>query len=633
HEPALHALVALLGHADLPVRSWGGEGLAKLGDLRALPVLAGTQRHDHRPLRIGAIVGFVALGPDGVRGLRQGLEDRDREIQDLAFAVIVARDAALAAAGIAPDLLVDAVSSPSAEIRFTAARLVERRAAGEPLSAEVIGELVGPRRPDKASEQKDWPPPARREALLQVIADAIASDEPAQRYAAAQVLALRTQPLTFWREAARLAGPARGGAPSPHTGYATEARASRRTGWLRRLVADRRDPEATELEALGRLFVRAGQASGGDVAATQRLVFGVYAGLVRQAPRRGEADETHRVRRDSIGRLVELAREDAVGIDAVLPVLGHAVGDPHHLVRQAAMAALRALYPAGALAPLQMAIAGAADLGKAAIDELVDRASGDPRAAELVRAALDADDPEVRAHAALRLSRLYPAGSAEPQLVAAGSRHADVRLAAVAQLATATDPSPAITDALVAALGSEHADLRLRAGVALARRGNSQGIDVLAAFLRTEEHWEEALRSLIGLADRPESAGAAPPMRASGIAAEAIAARIDDDPEHSADRPRLLRALRDLGHPAAAPVVVRLLVAIAAGKEDEAEEYADAAVDALVAILRERTARPQVLPDGRVRARYRDELAIAHLGEAARSPLVPVRTRIAAALG
>ena len=121
------------------MRSWAGEGLAKLGDLRALPVLAGTQRHDHRPLRIGAIAGFVALGPDGVRGLRQALEDRDREIQDLAFAVIVARDAALADAGIAPDLLVDAMSSPSAEIRFAAARLFERRAAGEPLDAGAIG--------------------------------------------------------------------------------------------------------------------------------------------------------------------------------------------------------------------------------------------------------------------------------------------------------------------------------------------------------------------------------------------------------------------------------------------------------------------------------------------------------------
>ena len=140
-------LMALLGHVDLSVRSWAGEGLAKLGDVRALPVLAGTQRHDHRPLRIGAIAGFVALGPDGVRGLRQGLEDADREIQDLAFAVIVARDAALAEAGIAPDLLVDAMSSPNPEIRFAAARLFERRSAGEPIAGEITAEIVGPRKP------------------------------------------------------------------------------------------------------------------------------------------------------------------------------------------------------------------------------------------------------------------------------------------------------------------------------------------------------------------------------------------------------------------------------------------------------------------------------------------------------
>src|SRR5512141_1610093 len=210
-------LMALLGHSDLAVRSWAGEGLAKLGDLRALPVLAGTQRHDHRPLQIGAIAGFVALGPDGVRGLRQGLEDPDREIQDLAFAVIVARDAALAAAGIAPDLLVDAMSSPSPEIRFTAARLFERRAA-----------------------------PGGDAALD---AEAIASDEPGRRYAAAQVLAVRTQPLTFWREAARLAGPS-ASAGAPHTGWSSEPRVARKTGWLRRLVGERRDPEASELEAL-----------------------------------------------------------------------------------------------------------------------------------------------------------------------------------------------------------------------------------------------------------------------------------------------------------------------------------------------------------------------------------------------
>src|SRR5262249_33814273 len=128
---------------------------------------------------------------------------------------------------------------------------------------------------------------------------------------------------------------------------------------------------------------------------------------------------------------------------------------------------------------------------------------GDDRAAQLVRQALDADVPDVRAHAALRLARLYPAGSAEPQLLAARSKHADVRLAAITQRATAPGATPAITDALVAALASEHADLRLRAAVALAKRGNplgpeagtegdpsarsrALGVEVLGGFLRID---------------------------------------------------------------------------------------------------------------------------------------------------
>ncbi|HLL23761.1 MAG TPA: HEAT repeat domain-containing protein, partial [Kofleriaceae bacterium] len=618
--------VALLGHGDLAVRSWGGEGLAKLGDLRALPVLAGTQRHSHRPLRIGAIVGFVALGPDGVRGLRQGLEDVDREIQELAFAVIVARDIALADAGLAPDLLVDAVSSPSPEIRFVAARLVERRAAGEKLDTEVIGELVGPRKLDKAAEMKDWPPPPRRAALLQVLADAIASDESTKRYASAQVLALRTQPLAFWREAARIAGPSRG-AQAPHTGWSTEKRVTRRAGWLRRLVGERRDPEASELERLPRIFVRAGldHAPGADAVAAQRLVFGVYAGLVRQAPAPGEADETHRVRRDAIGRLVDLGREEAVGVEAVLPVLSHAVGDPHHLVRQAAMTALRSLYPIGALAPLQMAIGGAADLGKAALEELVALAiDGDDRAIALVRAALDADNAEVRAHAALRLAKLYPAGSAEPQLLAAQSRHADIRLAAITQLASAADPSAAIIDALVAALGSEHADLRLRAAVALARRGKPEGIDVLSAFLRSDDYADAALRALVSLADRPESAG---------FAAEAMATRLEDDPDRTANRASLIDALATIGHPNGARALVRLVVDVAPGKEGDVEPFVARAIEALRRMSEDWTKKPQRLPDGRTRVRYREDTALAIFADGARSPLTSVRLAIARLLG
>ncbi len=625
HDAAGKALVALLGHENLAVRSWGGEGLAKLGDLRALPVLAGTQRHEHRPIRVGAIVGFVALGPDGVRGLRQGLEDRDREIQDLAFAVIVARDVALAAAGIAPDLLVDAMSSPSPEIRFAAARLFERRVAGETAGSDDLGELVGPRKPVKETDAKDWPAIPRRAALLAVLADAIASDDSQQRYAATQVLALRGQPLAFWREAARLAGPSGRAAPVPHTGYATDARVARKAGWLRRLVGDKRDAEASELENLARIFVRVGKPVDVDQAAAQRLVFGVYAGLVRQAPAPGEADETHRVRRDAVGRLVELAREDAVGADAVLPVLGHAVGDPHHLVRQAAMAALRSLYPIGALAPLQMAIGGAADLGKAAIDELVELAlEGDDRAAALVRSALDADDPQVRAHAAQRLPKLYAAGSVEPQLLAAQSRHGDVRLAAVSELAGKKDTSGAVTEALIGALGSEHDDLKLAAAKGLAKLGNPLGIEVLGAFLRNDDHQWDAMQALQELARKPE-AGAA--------AAEAIAGRLDNDPDRDADRDELLEALGTIGHIAGAPSIVRLLVAVEPGKERDLEDDLDNALGAMQKILVDRTRKPRQLPDGRERDAFRDEHALQFLGELARSPLPVVRTKVAAMLG
>nr|MDQ3338018.1 HEAT repeat domain-containing protein [Myxococcota bacterium] len=206
----------------------------------------------------------------------------------------------------------------------------------------------------------------------------------------------------------------------------------------------------------------------------------------------------------------------------------------------------------------------------------------------------------------------------------AQSRHADVRLSAITQLASAPDPTPAIIDALVAALGSEHTDLRLRAAVALARRGNSQGIDVLGAFLRSEDNVDEALESLIGLADRPESAGAA---------AEVIAARLDDDPDRTANRHALIDALQQIGHPNGAASIVRLLTNVPAGKEGEVEPIVQVATDALRRMVEDRTKKPQRLPDGRTRTRYREDLALAQLGEAAKSPLASVRLAIAKLLG
>ena len=239
-------LVTALAHPDLAVRSWAADGLSKLGDTRALPVLAGTQRHEHLPIRRGALYSFVALGAAGVQGLLQGLEDSARDLQELSFSVIVARDIALARAQLEPDLLLSALSAAQPEIRFAAARMLEARLSEEDLGAWGL-ELIGPRQPEKASDMRNWPEPAQRPRLLNAVINALASDVPARRYAAAQVLGLRPQPETFWREAKRLAEIATEQAP-PQTAPENELSLERKTGWIRSLFQRKppANPSATQ---------------------------------------------------------------------------------------------------------------------------------------------------------------------------------------------------------------------------------------------------------------------------------------------------------------------------------------------------------------------------------------------------
>ncbi|MCA9672889.1 MAG: HEAT repeat domain-containing protein, partial [Myxococcales bacterium] len=531
-------LVDALSHGDLAVRSWAAEGLAKLGDPRAIPVLAGTQRHEHRPIRIGALLSFVALGPDGVRGILQGLEDADREIQDLVFAVIVARDVALARAGLAPDLLLSALSSAHPEIRFAAARALEARiaAADGTAGAEELGvwasELVGPQKLERVSDMKDWPQESEQAALRNVVVSALASDHPALRYAAAQVLALRGQPLAYFREAARLRGPSGEARWVPHTNWEDgEARAPRKRDWVRRIFGAGRSAAATApaaargaessgtlraLAAIGVLSAAADAGQGDDSlvgAGGKRLVFGTFAGLVRQAPPSGDADETHRVRRDALARLAVLGADGAVGRDAVLPVIRRALSDPNHLVRKAALAALRELYEADSLEPLALALeAEAADVGRGAVDELLAAAQSQSdatqqRASALVKGALEAPSAEVRRYALERLPRLYEQGSLEPWLLALECSQADVRLAVVDRLIDARDER--VAAALGRALESDHEDLRMKAAVALARRGDARTVDVLAGFLRSEEARQlaAAIEALVELARAPRADG------------------------------------------------------------------------------------------------------------------------------
>lgn len=610
-------LVDALAHADLAVRSWAAEGLARLGDTRALPVLAGTLKHEHPPIRRGSIISFVALGPDGVRGIQQGLEDPDRNVQDLVLSVIAARDIALARAAMPPDLLLSATSSSHPEIRFAATRFLEARAEGQPTDA-VVQEMVAPLKPERASDMKDWPEEAARPAILNALINAIASDDPVRRYAAAQVLNLRQQPKGYWREAQRVLQASKGEAQwLPNTNWEDEARQPRKKDWIRRLFGS--GAPTTSRPALVEASGTPGEGSmsAGEI---RKLAFGTYAGLVRQAPPAGEADETHRVRRDAVARLAVLAQDEAVGREAVLPVFRRALSDPHHLVRRATQSALAQIYPDGSLEPLRLALESSADdVGRAAVNQLVSLAlGGNDEARKLALESINAPNRDVRAHALNQILRLYEGDSLDPWLLALGSKYGDLRSLVVDRLMES--PDARVAEALVRALESDHEDLRMKAAVALANRGDIRTVDVLGGLLRSENQSVSArsVEALISLAHARATDDDAPARQAA--AARAVAARMEDDPDQTADKYGLVNALSRIGHPDGADTLLSLL-----GQDDVNLRYL--AFDALAQIARDTSQGQRVSPDGSRRWRYDDDLAMQYTTAAAGSDDVGLRQR------
>ncbi len=548
-------LSSVLGHDDLPVRSWIAEGLARLGDARALPVLAGTLAHDHLPIRRGAIMGFVALGPDGVGGILKGLDDSERVIQDLVFAVIVARDLALSRAEEGPDLLLSALSAQHPEIRYAAAQLLEVR--GTEAHTKAAAGLVGPRLREKASDMKDWPSADEQASRLAVLVEALASDHPLHRYAATQVLALRPQPMAFWRESKLLLGPSSRSRPRiPFTNWDSEERAPRKRSWIHELFrkASSGSPTAsTETERLLEVLGAVPSSSAETTFEESKLVFGTYAGLVRQAPVHGESDESHRVRRDSVQRLAVIAANPAVGREAVMPVLQSALSDPHHMVRRSAVAAVRSLYPDGALEPLRFELSStASDVGRGGVNEVVLRASESAEALALAKETINAPVAEVRRYGLSQLPQLFETGSLEPWLLALESRYSDIRINVVDRLVDSTDERVLV--ALGRAMESEHEDLRLRAASALAARGDIRTADVLTSLLFSEDWEEGATDALIELAH------ARPNPEAKRVAALAIVNRLENDPDETADRYELFSALARIGDASAAEFLTKTIL-------------------------------------------------------------------------
>ena len=536
-------LLDLLGHADIAVRSWAGEGLARLGDVRAVPVLTGTLRHEHPPIRIGAIVSFAALGPEGHGGMLQGLEDASREVQRIVLSVILARDLRAFRNGEPPELLATALSSQRPEVRFAAARAIELRMFPDRYAAHLV-EVLMPEKPSKAEDLARWPDESTRARLMIGLAEALAGDRPEQRYAAAQALRLHDRPETFFREVQRAVRPRSSTSPwvpetAPGPGTPPDATKKGPLGLLRRLFAA--GPEAAEDSPES----PEPKTSTDEQLRLRLLAFGAYVGLLRQSKDKVDDNEGDRVRRDAIERVVELVKLGAVSTVSATPALARALDDPNHIVRRAALAALRDLYTKDPEAPLTLALASSeSDVVRAALDELATRG---PSARPRIVKALDSDVADARRYAFELLEKSAPQGSLEPLLAALGSAHADLRIGVLERLATSQDPR--VLAALGKALESDHEDLRLRAAELLAGRRDERAVDVLGACLRTDDETiasraRDALARIgtpaaIGqLASRAEelTTGRIPLVQAIGKtrgveALDALALRFNDDEE------------------------------------------------------------------------------------------------------
>lgn len=594
-------LLDLLGHEEVGIRSWAAEGLARLGDTRALPVLTGTLRHEHPPIRIGAILSFAALGPEGYGGMLQGLEDPAREVQRIVLSVILARDLRAFRANESPDLLTSALSSQRPEVRFAAARALELRIDPEQYLAH-LGEVLMPDKPEKASELEKWPSEEQRAHLMVALAEALAGERPEQRYAAAQALRLRGRPLDYFREVSRAVRPTSTTAPwVPETSPQappTDAPKKGPLGFLRRLFSQGTSGQP-DAKAKSDATIPAA-----DQERLRLLAFGAYVGLLRQTM---EDDEANRVRRDSIERIAELTVGGHVSVSSAMPALARALDDPNHLVRRNAFAALRKVYPNDPETPLGLALAcSAADVVRAALDELATRGeAGKPRIVK----ALDSDVAEARKYAFELLEKLSEKGSLEPLLAALGSEHADIRIGVLERLATSQDRR--VSQALGKALESDHEDLRLRAAELLAGRKDDRAADALGQSLRSDD------------ANVAQRARTALSRLGTLAAVRVLAARFDDEIEEG-ERSALTEAIGNTRSKDAVD-------ALAARFDDESESVRLTAFSAALEIAGPRSDAPR-LP-GKPKEKPRDAaVAKRFLEQAVKSRYFEIRLAAATEL-
>ncbi len=482
-------LLDALGHADVAVRSWAAEGLARLGDDRGLAVLTGTLRDPHLPIREGALRALVALGPAGDNALFLGLDDPDSYLSDTFFATLLARDLRAAREGNDPELLTAALSAKRPDVRYAAARALELRADVSEYT-QLLLDTVSPPKPEKALDVKAWPEEGERERLAMRLVQLLAVDTPQGRYAAGQALLLRRKPLEFFAEVKRVVAlrpAAETTVPDTTQRPRTTGDAVARKDWLRKLFAGATKSVPTP--------------NSKDLETNRQIAFGAYVGLLRLS----SGDETvRRVRRDVVDRMVAMARAGSPRPASVIPALVRALDDDDGLVRKAAMAGLNTLLEATPDVALRHALASAsADVGLLALEQLDARGQA---ARPWFVDALSSPVAEVRRQAFVLLERSHGPGSQDALMAALASPHADLRLGVLQKLAASQDAR--VLPALRKALESDRDDVRLLAAELLAERKDDACVPALAAFLTPDHPSLSKARAALATCATPAAAQA-----------------------------------------------------------------------------------------------------------------------------
>lgn len=472
-------LLDALSHADVAVRSWAAEGLARLGDDRGLAVLTGTLKDPHLPIREGALRALVALGPAGDNALFLGLDDADDYLSDTFFATLLARDLRAAREGNEPELLTAALSAQRPDVRYASARALELRADVSAYTQLLI-DAVSPPKPEKVSDMKDWPEEGERERAAMRLLQLLGADTPQARYSAGQALLLRRKPLEFFEEVKRVVTirPASETAvPDTNQRGRASTDAVARKDWLRKLFAGASAklpaPASKELEV------------------RRWIAFGAYVGLLRLS----NPDETvRRVRRDVVDRMVEMASAGSPKPASVIPALVRALDDEDSLVRKKTMAGLSKLLEATPDVALRHALSSSsADVGLLALEQL--NARGEAARPWFIDA-LSSNVTEVRQQAFVLLERSVGPGSLDALMAALASPHSDLRLGVLQKLAASQDAR--VVPALRKALESDRDDVRLLAAQLLAERKDDSAVPALAAFLVPDGPSLAAARTALG---------------------------------------------------------------------------------------------------------------------------------------